>query len=365
MDEKTCRFCGCTLTEHNNVIFDGVSMCLDCFDEKTVSCECCDERIWSYENAGDSNTVLCTKCYEADYTHCDHCGCVVHYDNVYYMNDNRYCSRCYDSLDSQAIYTYNYKPEPVFYGDGPLYMGVELEIDYGGECDENAEAICDIANSCHKHLYCKHDGSINEGFEMVSHPMTLRYHMCTMPWEHIFSKALDMDYRSHQTSTCGLHIHVNRSFFGNTYASQEEAIGRVVYFVENHWNELLKFSRRTEANINRWASRYGISTTAKDTYNNAKCNCSGRYVAVNLENENTVEFRMFRGTLRYESFIATLQLVEEICKTAILLSDHEIERLTWCDFVGKIDESKRELINYLKAKRLFVNEICNTETEEE
>jgi len=78
-----------------------------------------------------------------------------------------------------------------------------------------------------------------------------------------------------------------------------------------------------------------------------------------------VEFRMFRGTLRYESFIATLQLVEEICKTAILLSDHEIERLTWCDFVGKIDESKNELINYLKAKRLFVNEICNTETEEE
>ena len=69
--------------------------------------------------------------------------------------------------------------------------------------------------------------------------------------------------------------------------------------------------------MNRWASRYGISTTAKDTYKNAKDKRMGRYVAVNLENYSTIEFRIFKGTLCYKNFIATLQLIYEICRFAL------------------------------------------------
>ena len=46
-----------------------------------------------------------------------------------------------------------------------------------------------------------------------------------------------------------------------------------------------------------------------------------------LENEDTIEFRLFRGTLRYSTFMATLQLVDEICNAAISLSDREFERM--------------------------------------
>ena len=235
-------------------------------------------------------------------------------------------------------------------------MGVELEIDEGGECDSNAEILLDTANAKETHIYCKHDGSIDSGFEIVSHPMTLDYHTNCMPWQELFRKALSMGYYLHQTDTCGLHIHVNRNIFGKIYQDQEDAISRVVYFVENHWNELLKFSRRTEANMNRWASRYGISTTAKDTYKKAKDKHCGRYVAVNLENYSTIEFRLFRGTLRYKTFIATLQLVEEICRHALQMDDCGIEGMSWSEFVTHIPESKAELIEYLKMKRLYVNE---------
>ena len=148
----------------------------------------------------------------------------------------------------------------------------------------------------------QHDGSIDDGFEIVSHPMTLDYHTDIMNWKEVFDTALSLDYRSHQTSTCGLHIHVNRSAFGKDICEQEETVARIVYFVEQHWNELLKFSRRTEASMNRWAARYGIAQNTKDTYRNAKDRCPGRYAAVNLENETTVEFRIFRGTLRYTTF---------------------------------------------------------------
>ena len=74
-----------------------------------------------------------------------------------------------------------------------------------------------------------------------------------------------------------------------------------------------------------------------------------------LENENTIEFRLFRGTLRYSTFMATLQLVDEICNAAISLSDREFERMAWSDFVMQI-KNKPELIEYLKSKRLYVNE---------
>jgi hypothetical protein len=179
-----------------------------------------------------------------------------------------------------------------------------------------------------------------------------------MNWRSIFEKAVDMGYRSHNTSTCGLHTHVSRSAFGETYEQQEQGIGRVVFFVEKHWNELVKFSRRTSANLNRWAARYAtISETAKETYEKAKQKYTGRYVAVNLENYTTIEFRMFRGTLRYKTFVATLQLVEEICKLAKNLSDIELEAMSWCDFVSGISkDEKPELIEYLKSKRLYVNE---------
>ena len=47
---------------------------------------------------------------------------------------------------------------------------------------------------------------------------------------------------------------------------------------------------------------------------------SGRYTCVNLENPATIEFRMFRGTLKYNTLIATLQLVNRICDVALYLS---------------------------------------------
>ena len=89
----------------------------------------------------------------------------------------------------------------------------------------------------------------------------------------------------------------------------------------------------------------------------------GRYVAVNLENENTVELRLVRSSLRYQTFVAILQLVDEICRTCIYMNDEELEALSWSSFVSGIYD-KPELIEYLKSKRLYVNELPFEETEE-
>lgn len=98
----------------------------------------------------------------------------------------------------------------------------------------------------------------------------------------------------------------------------------------------------------------------------AKRGSNGRYSCVNLHNYSTIEFRIFRGTLLYSTLIATLQLVDEICNVAISMSDDGISQLTWSDFVGALDEAKiPELIQYLKFKRLYINEPLAETVEDE
>jgi len=361
-----CSECGAVINKEKTFEFDGRIFCEDCFNRCTTTCDNCQTRIFRTDAEGDSNYVLCSHCYTYSYTSCENCGRLIHNDDAYYEDgeDYPYCRDCFEKLNSDAIKNYSYKPESIFYGSGNLFYGVELEIDKGGEEHSNAQKLLNIANKNEERIYCKHDGSLNDGFEIVSHPMTLDYHINNMNWIDIFEKAIKMGYVSHNTSTSGLHIHCSRSAFGENYEQQEQAIGRVVFFVEKHWNELVKFSRRTPENLKHWAARYAsISTTTAETYKKAKDKRLGRYVAVNLENYNTIEFRLFRGTLRYKTFIATLQLVDEICYSAINLSDKEMEELSWSDFVSRILPKKYELIEYLKSKRLYVNEAM-TESEE-
>ena len=89
--------------------------------------------------------------------------------------DDVYCETCYHQKMG-GIHDYSYKPDPIFYGDGDRFLGVELEIDGGGEIGWKAEDILDIANWKDEHMYCKHDGSLDDGLELVTHPMTLGYH---------------------------------------------------------------------------------------------------------------------------------------------------------------------------------------------
>lgn len=138
-------------------------------------------------------------------------------------------------------------PDLVFHGKGLRHFGVELEIDNGGTDRYNAEKLLNIANADAENLYIKTDGSLDDGLELVTHPMTLTYRLNEMPWAEILRKAQSMGYLSHAAGTYGLHVHISRLAFGCTYEQQEAAIARLLYFVEKFWAELLRFSRRTQS----------------------------------------------------------------------------------------------------------------------
>ena len=144
------------------------------------------------------------------------------------------------------------------------------------------------------------------------------------------------------------------------FYKQEAAIARILYFFERHWEELLKFSRRTKHQLERWAARYGYKDKPKDILDHAKNGVNnGRYSCVNLQNGHTVEFRMFRGTLKLNTIIATLQLVNRICDVAFSLTDDELKDMSWTTFVSGCVEP--ELIEYLKERRIYINEPVDSE----
>lgn len=363
MEEKIyCSHCGAVIDTDDYEEVDGQIVCSDCVENHTTVCDCCGERIWSDDAEGDEYTYLCSYCYQNHYTRCSNCDSLIHNDDAYRLDGEDYCHECYDEERDkcQHIHDYSYKPEPIFYGDGNRYFGVELEIDGAGKDDEYAEELLDIANNDGEYIYIKSDGSLDDGMELVSHPMTLDYHK-DFCWSDIMRKAVSLGYRSHQTSTCGLHIHINRTAFSDNREEQDEVISRILYFVEHHWNEMLKFSRRSEYTMNRWAARYGYEHTPKAIMDKAKKGNNGRYAAVNLCNYHTVEFRMFRGTLKYNTFIAAIELVNRICDVAMYNTDDSIAKLSWSDFVADITEP--ELIKYLKERQLYINEKITTEEE--
>ena len=364
--EFVCAHCGATGDMESRIMVGSVPLCSRCAEEETVICSRCGERIFRDDNAGNEEIPLCQDCFDRHFERCCHCGRIIHQSDAYYEDedsDEPFCYSCYSQYaHANGIHDYYYKPEPIFRGEGDRYFGLELEIDGAGERDDYANKVLSTGNPDGvENIYCKHDGSLDDGFEIVTHPMTLDYHMNEMPWAEVLQKARKLGYLSHQACTCGLHIHVNRNCFGATEEEQDECIARVLYFFEKHWEELLKFSRRTHRQLERWAARYGYKEHPREVLENAKKGNLGRYTSVNLTNEDTIEFRIFRGTLKLNTLIATLQLVNRICDVALFMSDEELKDMSWTTFVAGCTQP--ELVQYLKERRLYVNEPVVAEAE--
>ena len=133
MDEeiRVCSMCGCELQETETVEVDGEAVCDECAEQHTTTCDHCGETIWAEDAITDERMTLCSCCFDDHYRRCENCGRLVHDNDTLWSNELPYCAYCYDNLDVE-IEDYSYKPEPIFYGEGSRYFGVELEVDCGG-----------------------------------------------------------------------------------------------------------------------------------------------------------------------------------------------------------------------------------------
>ena len=194
-----CDNCGEVTARDDLISIDGGReyVCQNCAEFYYYQCDDCGEYVSARRLWVDRNRTICDLCND-NYCICDDCDSVVRSEDIHYMEGYYYCDDCAPNHRS-IIRDYNYKPLPEFYGElsdiVKGYYGLELEIDDGEYREEAARCIQDAGGDC---IYLKHDGSLSsDGFEIVTHPATLEYHMNTMPWDNICRTALDYDYRSH------------------------------------------------------------------------------------------------------------------------------------------------------------------------
>jgi formylmethanofuran dehydrogenase subunit E len=339
--------------------------CEYCTDNYAAPCDHCGGYFRRYDLNNDYGDHYCDSCFSEYYFRCDGCGHIYSRYDINGHNGLDFCNDCYrDITREEVIHDYSFKPDPQFfgyYGSFGKYFGIELEIDRGGENPDNAEKLISIMPE--ELIYCKHDGSLNRGFEIVTHPMSYDYLLRHKEdFTQMLEEALLMGYRSHDAETCGLHIHVSRDYFGG-----EAGELKALYFFEKFWNKIIKFSRRTQEQADRWAARYcQHHDELKDTdglYQKAKY--SGRYHAINLENRNTLEFRIFRGTLNSTTFFATVQFIEYLTNYLQEITLERLQVLTWTEFVESIPAIiYPELVTYLDARGLYDSPEANEKIQE-
>ena len=272
-----------------------------------------------------------------------------------------YCRHCYENrMNTDNIKTYNFKPQFIKRGesDENRFFGLEIEIDGGGESDTNWRTL--RQEFPHEFVYAMHDGSLDNGFEIATQPATLDY-LAQIDWESFRKACVELGYTSHNSSTCGLHVHVDAQAFGDTMEEQELRVGRILYFFSKFKPHIVRFSRRSKYSMERWANIESMSTSSEQALaDKAKqLKYEDKYRAINLNHIQSVEFRIFRGTLNPKTIKATLEFVNALIDISRGATLQEIQTNDWGWFVDKFFQNP-ELLEYLTLKKIDTNEIPET-----
>lgn len=342
---------------------EGEFICEECHDANISVCPDCNCEYWNddltpvhIDDGAISN--VCQSCLHS-YSQCE--DCEDYFEDVTWRGNHCYCNCCIADHTVQLVdedepitcYHQHHNEEPVFFkldneGNEP-YFGVELEVDaVSSYCNDNDEIALDIASIMpNDFIYFENDGSLDEGFENITQPATLAYHnSIKSQYKKMFKRIVHSGLRSHQTRTCGMHVHFNRNFFDSE--NEELYVARLLYLVENFWDKMVIFSRRRPSELDRWCKHYDsdVNHIAK-LWKDGDISChEDRYHAVNLMNDNTIEFRIFRGTLKWNTYIATLQFCYNMIMTAKDKNVNEIQTMKF-----------EELINTPELKTYWV-EAC-------
>lgn len=322
----------------------GNHYCPTCLDSLTVKCDVCGRNMENDVLKKIYGKSYCQSCFEGKYTFCVVCGKRILKDKAKNINGANYCNSC--SKKIKKVENYSYKPSPIFFGeDSSRYFGIEVETEYK---ESNIYANEIIGNS--NIFYAKHDGSLNNGIEFVSHPCTLDFWRNESKLNEFCNRAISLGFKSHNTSSCGLHVHITKS------TVSRETFEKVLVFISNNWHNVVKFTRRKSDSINRWAknnlSRYSLQTktTAEKMKLVKEYEGGSRYVAVN-ETSSTYEFRIFRGTLNYNTILACIEFCDaviELCKSCTFAEVDKANFKTLMYFAGS--EKYKEMQKFWVAR---------------
>lgn len=232
-------------------------------------------------------------------------------------------SVCYDCIKNNrigVIKRYGYKPSPKFKQvkdaeEPALFIGVENEVNFPSKYVPAVE-VCKLYDSKETHYYIKRDGSLDNGFEIVTHPCHFEYFKSgKFPIDKLFNENLeyaapgtylydvdddeeeyDEDDNPDLFKQCGMHIHLSKVAFSNA-----------------HLYKFMRFFLTNETFIEkiagRKANRYCPKIMSKEMKQKALTKGGGARDQVNCQPDNTVEVRVFQGAITPEDYLRNIEFV--------------------------------------------------------
>ena len=199
--------------------------------------------------------------------------------------------------------------------DLPILFGVEVECEVttprvfsqtGTARDYRAKVANELAPTYERFAIAKHDGSLKNGFEIVTVPMSIDAH--AERWKPFLdvAKVSGLSVRA----TCGMHVHVSREHLTPLH------IGKILAFIYNkdHSEFIKLIADRAKPVYNGMARNYVEIENKKITDVNRHFE---RYSALNITGDQTIEFRLFKSSLDLNRILQNI----EFCDALV--------RLTW------------------------------------
>lgn len=346
-----CEDCSALVHEDDATYIQdgGYYVCEHCLDDYT-QCEDCGNWYTSDSvNYVEHYGYICEDCYNnGGYYCCDNCGDLYREDDLNYSHrhDCYYCDSCYDEDEEQEdlLYGYHDFSDWHFYKGkneekAPYYIGKEIELE-----PKDYTRIGNVIESMNKYInaVAMSDGSLNSGgCEIVSHPESWLYLQEKKEDYRAFFRDMQ-EYGYGDNGHTGLHFHVSKP--------SDDVISRIIVIIESFKEEIKKLSRRngdfhwsrflTDRNDNKEDNlKYQSIKYLKDKYIKEDSR-RDRYLALNLCNENTIEFRFFNGVNNFEEFWGALEFIHNIMEVA-LDEKRDINTITWKELI-KGDEIEKQ-----------------------
>lgn len=359
-------------------------ICRDCVGYITWHCDVCNHDVLGRSREvdvtfeGDHVTGrICQHCFEniRESIHLQQCeNCDIYVSDDRWHSDGCMCDDCTERHQLESlIHRWNYKPTPLFTDGlaqtnydptyGVRYIGMEIEVDKG----ERTEFVV----NCHKAakekgyqdlFYFMHDGSLQNsygevtGVEVTTVPLALDFALNGFPFEFLHKQCIKYKMASHNTKTCGLHIHINKDSIPN----YDRTMAKVLLAFDKFYTQFCQFGRRiSKDEARRWADRPRANIAKVDSMEmlRRKIENSGynHYKAVNLSPRDTVEFRLWKGTHNPDTLRAHVDFNSAIIDVCAETSLENLYDMVWADFVRailphiKLDKT----VDYIKHRGLM------------
>lgn len=277
--------------------------------------------------------------------------------------DRGFINNIISSKTKTYIHQFNYIPKYIKHfmpgesEDTTLLLGAEIEVggnnnissdNYKNSTVKKCIQIMNGSDSDEENLiYSTHDSTVQIEFDTM--PCSLEFHKNKMNYREMFEYLDKEGYKGHDCETAGLHIHANRSYLGKSRISQELVISKILYILEKFNDEICVIARR-DNDYSEFAGEKQNEDSIVELY--GKYKDKGKRAALNLQHKDTIEFRMFKSTLKYETFILTLEFVKDIIDYAKSVDIEEIELAKWSDLMNCFSSELRKYYEFRYQKKV-------------